>query len=99
MFPAVRAVIALRAIERTTAGPVEYVEISPSEAKRVLGAEVADSLTLGGPVVVVRGRLPSAEFEADDRKYQYHDGMLGTVEISVREERIVFALVPGLRKL
>jgi membrane fusion protein (multidrug efflux system) len=72
--------------------------IAPSEAKRVLGAEVSD-LHLGGPVVLVRGRLAGTEFEHDGKKYSYHDGMLGTAEVPVRTERILFALVPGLRRL
>jgi membrane fusion protein (multidrug efflux system) len=73
--------------------------IAPTEARRVLGAEVADSLRLGGPVVLVRGRLSSPNFEVDGKTYTYHDGMLGNAEVSVREERILFALVPGLRKV
>ena len=73
--------------------------IAPNEARRVLGSEVAESMHLGGPVVVVRGRLASEGFEADGRNYRYHDGMLGTAEVRVDEERIVYALVPGLRRL
>lgn len=72
--------------------------IAPTEARRVLGAEVADSLVLRGPVVLARGRIPSPEFTIDDRTYRYHDGMLGAAEVRIREERIVFALVPGLRR-
>lgn len=73
--------------------------IAPSEARRVLGAEVADSLHLAGPVVVVRGRLASAQFVVDDKTYTYHDGMLGTAEVPVRSEKIAVALVPALRRL
>jgi multidrug resistance efflux pump len=73
--------------------------IAPNEARRVLGAEVAESMKLGGPVVLVRGRLPSSAFEVDGRTYHYHDGMLGTAEVRVDEERIVYALFPGLRRL
>ncbi len=72
--------------------------IAPSEARRVLGAEVADSLHLTGQIVLVRGRINTPDFEADGRVFQYHDGMLGTAEVRIREERIVFALVPGLRR-
>ena len=73
--------------------------IAPTEARRVLGAEVADSLHLNGPVVLVHGRLPSTEFEVDGKAFYYHDGMLGTAEVPVRAERIVTALIPGLRRL
>jgi multidrug efflux pump subunit AcrA (membrane-fusion protein) len=73
--------------------------IAPNEARRVLGAEVAESMHVAGPVVVVRGRLTSNEFDVDDRVYNYHDGMLGTAEVRVDEQRIVYAIVPGLRRL
>jgi hypothetical protein len=74
--------------------------IAPAEAKRVLGTEVAEGLQLPGSVVIVRGRLARPDFEdADGRTFAYHDGMLGTAEIQVRNERILYVLVPGLRKL
>jgi multidrug efflux pump subunit AcrA (membrane-fusion protein) len=72
--------------------------IAPAEARRVLGPEVADGLQLGGPVVLVRGRLPSAEFAVDGRTFRYHDGMLARAEVRVRAEPIVFALFPGTRR-
>lgn len=73
--------------------------IGPSEARRVLGAEVAEGLHLGGSVVLVRARIPSSQFVVDGRTFAYHDGMRGTAEIRVRSERAVFALIPGLRRL
>jgi multidrug resistance efflux pump len=72
--------------------------IAATEARRVLGPDVADSLRVGGPVVLVRGRLPRTEFEVDGRTFQYHDGMLGTAEVRVRSERILFTLIPGARR-
>jgi len=72
--------------------------LAPAEAKRVLGAEFADGLQLTGPVVLVRGRLPSAEFEVDGRTFHYHDGMVGIAEVRVRTEPIVFTLIPGTRR-
>ena len=71
--------------------------IGPNEARRVLGAEVAESMQLRGPVVLVRGRLAGSGFESDGQTFHYHDGMLGTAEVRVREERIIYAIVPGLR--
>lgn len=71
--------------------------IAPAEAKRVLGAEVADGLTLPGPVVLVRGKLPKPEFVVDGHTLRYHDGMVGTAEVRVRSEPIVYVLVPGTR--
>lgn len=73
--------------------------IGPSAARRVLGAEVGESLQITGPVVLVRGRLPSVTFAVDDGVYQFHDGMQGTATVGVRSERILFALIPGLRRL
>jgi multidrug efflux pump subunit AcrA (membrane-fusion protein) len=73
--------------------------IAPSEARRVLGTDVADNLALTGPVVLVRGRLPAAQFTVDDRVFRYHDGMLGAAEVRVRSEPIIFTLVPGTRRL
>jgi hypothetical protein len=87
------------AYQALTIDSVSAEVIAPSEAKRVVGAEVADGLHLGGPVVLVRGRLAGSQFEHDGKTYSYHDGMLGTAEVPVRTERILFALVPGLRRL
>jgi biotin carboxyl carrier protein len=73
--------------------------IGPTEARRVLGPEIADSVELGGPVVVIRGRLSRDVFEADGRTFRYHDGMLGTAEVQVRRERMLFLLFPAARRL
>ena len=74
--------------------------MSPAEAKRVLGVEVADGLQLGGPVVLVHGKLARPQFEdSDGRSFSYHDGMVGIGEVQVRSERILFAIVPGMRRL
>jgi membrane fusion protein (multidrug efflux system) len=72
--------------------------IGPSAARRVLGAEL-ESLPVTGPVVLVRGRLPRATFAVDDQRYHFHDGMQATAAVSVRSERILFTLIPGLRRL
>jgi membrane fusion protein (multidrug efflux system) len=71
--------------------------IAPSEAKRMLGTEV--DIQVGGPVVLVRGRLVGKSFESDGETYDYHDGMIGIAEVRVRSERVLVAIVPGLRKL
>lgn len=70
--------------------------IGPSEARRVLGPEIADSLELRGPVVLARGRLARDAFDADGRTFRYHEGMLGTAEVQVSEEPILLGLIPGL---
>lgn len=73
--------------------------IAPTEARRVLGAEVADGIELRGSVMLVRGRLANPEFTLDGETFRYHDGMIGTGEVRVRSEPIIFALIPGTRRL
>lgn len=80
-------------------GSVSPDVIGPTEARRVLGPGVADSMQVGGPVALVRGRLGQDVFEADGRTFRYHDGMLGVVEVRVREERILLTLLPWLKGL
>lgn len=72
--------------------------IAPNEARRVLGADIAETLQIAGPVVVVRGRLAGISFDANGRTYQYHDGMFGRAEVRVHEERIVYAIIPGAKR-
>jgi membrane fusion protein (multidrug efflux system) len=72
--------------------------ISPTEARRVLGPDIGDSLQLAGPVVLVRGHIPGIDFSIDGKTYRYHDGMLGNAEVRVRSERILYTLIPGMRK-
>ena len=73
--------------------------LGPAEARRVLGPQVKESVSLGGPVVLVRGRLAGAEVAIDGERYRLHDGMVGTAMVQVRSERVLFALIPGLRRL
>lgn len=73
--------------------------VGPNEARRYLGPGLADSVTVGGPVVVVEAALPSETFEAEDKIYRYHNGMSGRAEVRVRSEKILFTLVPGLKAL
>jgi multidrug efflux pump subunit AcrA (membrane-fusion protein) len=87
------------AYQLLTIDSVSSEVIAASEARRILGPDVAEGLAIGGSVVVVRGRLTSNEFEADDQVYRYHDGMTGKAEVRLRSERIVFAVIPGLRRL
>ncbi len=72
--------------------------IGPAEARRVLGSEVSETMPLAGSVVVVRGTLASPEFTLDGQAFRYHDGMVGTAEVRVRSEPVVFALMPGTRR-
>ncbi len=87
------------AYQTITIDSVSEDVIAPAEARRVLGAGVADGWQLAGPVVLVRGRLSARDFIVDGRRFVYHDGMLGQAAIRLRSERIVEALVPGARRL
>jgi multidrug resistance efflux pump len=73
--------------------------IGPNEARRTVGAQVADSLNLNGPVVIVRARLPARTFVADNHRYHFHDGMLGNGEVEVESKPFMVTLVPSLEKL
>ena len=70
--------------------------IGPSEARRYLGPQIGDAVTLSGPVVLVRAPLPNHKFEADGRWYHYHDGMQASAEVRLRSQRIWTLLVPGM---
>lgn len=71
--------------------------IGPSEVRRYLGADSADAVTLSGPMVVVRARIPSSTFTSKGRTFNYFDGMLAQADARVRSERILVTLIPGLK--
>lgn len=73
--------------------------IGPAEVARYLGPTIGDALPSMGPVVLVRARLPTTTFLADDEEYRYHDGMLGIAEVRVRSRTILEHLFPELRRL
>lgn len=71
--------------------------VGPAAAARFLGRDVSDAVQFSGAVVIAISDLPHVTFESEGSQYAVHDGMHARVEVPVREERIVFALVPGLR--
>lgn len=73
--------------------------VGPAEARRFLGSQYADTVAFAGPVVLVTMTLPSRTFDADGRTYTYHDGMQAIAEVRVRNERVITALIPGLKGL
>jgi multidrug efflux pump subunit AcrA (membrane-fusion protein) len=83
------------AYQTLTIDSVSTDVLAPAEALRVLGV---DGLQLSGPVVLVRARIAGFEFEADGDRYRYHDGMQGLAEVRVRDERILYTLMPELRR-
>jgi biotin carboxyl carrier protein len=73
--------------------------IGPNEAKRMLGAQLEDTLPIGGGVVMVKATLPSPTFESDGEVYPYHDGMGGTAEVRLRDETILEMIIPALKEM
>ena len=73
--------------------------IGPQEASRYVGGKIADALTIKGPVVIVRAKLPTRTFESRDKIFTYHDGMTAQAEVSVRRRRVLVALIPALEKV
>jgi membrane fusion protein (multidrug efflux system) len=85
------------AYQRLTIAAVSNEVVGPHEVRRFLGQDVADAVTLQGSQVIVQAPVPARTFHAEGRWHTYHDGMHGTAEVRVRSERLVFALVPGLK--
>lgn len=85
------------AYQRLTIAAVGNEVIGPHEVRRFLGQDVADAVTLQGSQVIVQAHVPGHTFHAGGRWHNYHDGMHGTAEVRLRSERLVFALVPGLK--
>ncbi|MFT3772468.1 MAG: HlyD family efflux transporter periplasmic adaptor subunit [Minicystis sp.] len=71
--------------------------VGPREVQRYLGQEIDDTSKLEGPVVLVEARLPSCTFAVDGQGFNVHHGMSGHAEVRLRTQRILVALVPGLR--
>lgn len=73
--------------------------VGPAAVERLLGEDRAETLTITGPAVLVRARLPASSFDAGSQRYPYFDGMAGTVEVRVRSQSVLTTLIPGLREL
>jgi len=73
--------------------------IGPAEAKRFLGPDVADSVDLREPVVLVRASLPSRHFTSDGDRFDYYDGLHGEAQARVRSQPLLLRVFPALREL
>jgi multidrug efflux pump subunit AcrA (membrane-fusion protein) len=71
--------------------------IGPNEVQRYLGQEIADTIKVEGPVVLIEARPHSKTFDVDGVQFEMHHGMNGLAEARVRSETLFTALVPGLR--
>lgn len=86
--------------EELTVESVGEVVVGPSEVRRSLDYEIADSVLLQGPLVLVQSKLLSRKFRVGKRSYEYHHGMHARARVHVEpKKRIVFRLVPSLEKV
>jgi len=84
---------------RLTIESIDDDVIGPAAVRRYLGGGIADTVALPGAVVLVRARLPATTFDVAGVTYSLHDGMQGWAQARVREERILFTLIPGLKNV
>ncbi len=73
--------------------------VGPSEVRRYLGQDLADSLPITGPVVLVRARLPNRTFSSEDRRFSFYSGIPARGDVRLRSESILVTLMPALRAL
>jgi membrane fusion protein (multidrug efflux system) len=73
--------------------------VGPNDAARYVGKEIAQTLSLDGPILIVRTALDSDTFESANDRFRYHDGMIGRAEVTVRAEPLLFTLLPGFKEL
>jgi len=71
--------------------------VGPGEVKRYLGQEIADTVQVTGPVVLVEAHPSEPRFRVDQQTLDFYHGMNGTAEARVRSESVFVALVPSLR--
>ena len=78
---------------------VENEVLGPEVIRRRLGPELADTLPLSGPVLLVHAKLQSRTFVSDGCPHEYHHGMQGTARVYTRSEPIILRLLPQLKAL
>lgn len=78
---------------------IEHVSdevVGPAEVRRYLRQPISDALQAPGPVILVEASLPGRSFSVQGRELGFHEGMMARAEVSVRSERIIATLIPGL---
>jgi membrane fusion protein (multidrug efflux system) len=85
------------AYQETLIDSVGAQVIGPNELQRYLGHELADTVKVDGPLVLVETRPLPPSFAVDRSTFNFHHGMSGVAEIRLRTESILVALVPSLR--
>ena len=71
--------------------------VGPGAIRRYLGQDIGDAVPVSGPVVLVYTDLPRRSFRWEGSDRPYYDGMQGRVEVAVRDQSVLVALIPGLR--
>ena len=88
--------------EELTIDDVAPDVVASDTAERYVDEDVAHSLPLNGPILIVRSALPRPVFETfglANEKLRYYDGMVAHAEVSVGKEPLIVALVPGIKQL
>jgi len=85
------------AYRETVISSVGEEAVGPAEVKRSLGTELADTVEVSGPMVLVEAQLPTLTFTEDGQTLRYVDGMAGKADASLKKERIIVMLIPALR--
>jgi membrane fusion protein (multidrug efflux system) len=57
----------------------------------------SENLPMADPVVVVESTLSTTHFEADDQRYDLHDGMSGIGEVQLASHSVLEIVIPGLK--
>jgi membrane fusion protein (multidrug efflux system) len=73
--------------------------VGPAEIRRYLGQDLADTVTVDGPVVLVQASTTGPTFTSNGKVYSFIDGLAGVANVRVRSLPIAIALVPSLRWL
>ena len=73
--------------------------VGRAETRRFLGQELSDSVSLPESIVIVSAQLPSSTFTLEGRLVNFYSGLPGTAYIPVRDERIIFVIMPILRNI
>jgi membrane fusion protein (multidrug efflux system) len=79
-------------LQLITIGQVSNEIVGPTEVKRFLGEEVAETLAMEGAQVLVQAELPGPTFAARGGTFPFHQGLQARVS-AVLEERSAWSLI------
>ncbi|MGN6105375.1 MAG: efflux RND transporter periplasmic adaptor subunit [Kofleriaceae bacterium] len=69
--------------------------------RQILGPKLAESFRQlnGGTWVIVKGRLPSRTFRADNETHFYYHGLTARTEVKIKDKPFLLTLLPALEKI